>query len=228
VSFVRQVSTVAGKDLRVELRSREVVYTMVFFGAMVMLIFSFAFVEGRTARTVGEVSSGILWISILFSGTLGLSRAFDREREGNTMRGLLLAPVPRSAIFLGKAIGIGVFMLVTAAVVTPMIALLFNAPVFRYPVALALTLTLAIAGFAIVGSVFASMLLRSQARAVLLPVVLYPIVVPLMIAATKATAGLIGSTPEPEAAYFWIKFLGIFDATFLLGSLWLFESLVIE
>jgi len=228
VGFVNHVATVAGKDLRVEFRSREVVYTMLFFGAMVILIFSFAFVEGKSGKAVGDVSSGILWISVLFAGTLGLSRAFDREREGNTMRGLLLSPVPRAAIFLGKAISIALFMLLTQAIVVPMIAVLFGAPILDYPLYLAASLLLGTIGFSIVGSVFASMLLRSRARAVLLPVTLYPIIVPLMIGATKSTGALIGVGADPAVAMFWLRFMGVFDAVFLVAALWFFESLVIE
>jgi len=228
VSFLSHVGTVARKDLRVELRSREVVYTMLFFGAMVILIFSFAFVEGKSGKAVGDVSSGILWISVLFAGTLGLSRAFDREREGNTMRGLLLSPIPRAAIFLGKAISIAVFMLITQAIVVPMIAVLFKAPILDSPLELAATLVLGTIGFSVVGSVFASMLLRSRARAVLLPVTLYPIIVPLMIAATKATGALIGSSADLSVAYFWLRFMAVFDGVFLVAALWFFESLVIE
>jgi heme exporter protein CcmB len=226
VGFLRQVLTVAAKDLRVEFRSREVVYTMVFFGAMVILIFSFAFV--KEGRAVGDVAAGILWISVLFTGTLGLSRAFDREREGNTMRGLLLSPTPRAAIFLGKALGIAVFVVLAQVVVVPLIAFLFKAPLFREPLLLLLTLLLATAGFAVVGSVFASMLLRSRSRDVLLPVVLYPILVPLMIAATRSTGAITAEVADLASAHFWIKFLAAFDVVFLTASLWTFESLVIE
>lgn len=228
VGFFGHVGAVAMKDLRVELRSREVVYTMLFFGAMVILIFSFAFVEGRTGKAVGDVSSGLLWISVLFSGTLGLSRAFDREREGNTMRGLLLSPVPRAAIFLGKATSIAVIIVITEVIVVPMIAVMFHAPMFRDFPALVVTLLLTTAGFSIVGSVFALMLLKSRARAVLLPVMLYPILVPLLIGAAKATTALIGMGGDPSVAWFWVRFIVVYDAIFLIASLWFFESMVIE
>ncbi len=228
MGFLSHVGAVAKKDLRVELRSREVVYTMLFFGAMVILIFSFAFIEGRTGKAIGDVSSGLLWISVLFAGTLGLSRAFDREREGNTMRGLLLSPVPRAAIFLGKAISIALIILVTEVVVVPMIGLMFQADLVRDLPALLITLLLATAGFAIVGSVFALMLLKSRARAVLLPVMLYPILVPLLIAAAKSTTALIGTTGDPAVAWFWIRFILVYDAIFLVAALWFFESMVIE
>ncbi len=226
VDFVRHAAAMAWKDLRVEFRSREILYTMTFFAAMVVLIFSFAFVREDTSAV--DVVPGILWVAVAFAGTLGLSRAFDRERESDTMRGLLLAPTSRTAIFAGKAVGIAVFMTVVEAVVVPMTWVLFGAPLFRDLLPLVLLLVLANIGFAVVGSVFAAMLLRSRSRDVLLPVVLYPIVVPLLIAGTKGTAALIQPVPDLATAYFWIQFTLVFDAVFLVASLWTFESLVIE
>ncbi len=222
----------AWKDLRVELRSREIIYTMVFFATMVLLIFSFAFIKG--SAPAADVVPGILWVAIAFSGTLGLSRAFDRERESETMRGLLLTPAPRTAIFLGKAIGITVFMLIVEVVLVPMVALLFSSPLFDHALPLILAVLLATIGYSVVGCVFAAMLLRAKSRDVLLPVVLYPVLVPLLIAGTKATAALLEGAGDPnavadlDAAYFWIKFLLVYDTIFIVAALWTFESLVIE
>lgn len=231
MEFLRNVATLAWKDLRVEFRSREILYTMTFFAAMVLLIFSFAFI--KESVPIADVVPGILWVAVAFAGTLGLSRAFDREREAETMRGLLLTPTSRTALFLGKAVGIAVFMLLVEVVVVPMVAILFNSPLFNEPLPLVLVLVLATVGFSVVGCVFAAMLLRARSRDVLLPVVLYPILVPLLIAGTKATGGLlegldIGAPPNLEVAYFWIKFLVVYDTIFVLVALWTFESLVIE
>ncbi len=112
MGFVRHAATLAWKDLRVEYRSREILITMIFFAVMVVLMFSFAFTTGDDAARAAALAPGFLFIAVLFAGTLGLSRAFDRERDADTMRGLLLAPVPRASIFAGKAIAIVVFMLV--------------------------------------------------------------------------------------------------------------------
>ncbi|WP_045119066.1 heme exporter protein CcmB [Haliangium ochraceum] len=228
MEFLRNVATLAWKDLRVEFRSREILYTMAFFGVMIILIFSFAFV--RQDGTVGDVVPGMLWVAVAFAGTLGLSRAFERERESDTMRALLLAPASRTAIFLGKAVAIVVFMGVVELVVVPLIALLFGAELFAHPLLLVTVLLLATAGYAIVGCVFAAMLLRVRARDVLLPVVLYPVLVPMLIAGTKATAALlpVAGVSELETAYFWIRFLCVYDAIFAVVALWTFESLVIE
>lgn len=226
MSLLRQAARVAGKDLRVELRSREIVYTMAFFAALVVVIFSFAF--PRDIRLVRPAAPGMLWVAIAFAGTIGLGRAFDRERENDTMRALLLAPIPRLAVFLGKALAITVLVLVVAAVVAPLLALFLGAPLFEEPGPLALALLLGAIGFANAGSVFAATLLKVRSRDVLLPVVLYPILIPLFVAGTSATEALVAAPADLDQAYYWIGFLGIYDAVFLVLSLWIFESLVIE
>lgn len=226
MELLRQAAIIVWKDLRVEMRTREIVYTMLFFAVMVMLIFSFAFVN--EGKAVGDVSGGILWIAIAFAGMLGLGRAFEREREGDTMRGLLLTPADRGAIFLGKAVGVAAFMLIVEVAVVPLIGVLFGAPVLAHPGSLIALMLLGTVGFAVVGSVFAGMLLRTRMREVLLPVILYPVVIPALIAGTKGTAALFATPPALPSAYFWIKFLVVFDAIVLSVALWAFESLVIE
>ncbi|MSP17463.1 MAG: hypothetical protein EXR73_12800 [Myxococcales bacterium] len=226
MGFVRAAALVAAKDLRVELRTREVVYTMTFFAALLMVLFSFAFSQG--GQVLPEAAGGILWAAVAFSGTLGLARAFEREREGDTMRGLLLSPADRGAIFLGKAAGLCVYMLIVEAVAVPLVAILFGAPVLERPLELAALLILATIGFAVVGSVFAAMLLRTRSRETLLPVILYPIVLPALIAGVKGTAALWQGSRALPQAHFWLLFLLVFDAIFLAVALWAFESLVVE
>lgn len=226
MSILRQAARVAGKDLRIELRSREIVYTMAFFGGLLVVIYTFAFPRDEAA--VRGSLPGMLWVTMAFTGTIGLGRAFDRERENDTMRALLLAPVPRLAVFLGKAISIAALVLAVSVVVAPLLALFLNAPLFGYPGPLALAVVLGCAGFAVVGTVFAATLLKVRSRDVLLPVILYPLLIPLFVAGTEATAALVAVRPSLDTAWYWIKFLGIYDAVFLVLSLWIFESLVIE
>jgi heme exporter protein CcmB len=229
VRFLRHVAAMAWKDLRVELRSREILFNMVFFAAMIVILFSFAFLkENREGEmvAVAEIAPGFLWVAVLFSATLGMARAFDRERESDTMRGLLLSPAPRTALFLGKAVGLFALMAMVEAIVVPLVWFFFAAPLFSEPLPMALLVVLATLGVAVVGSVFAAMLMRTRARDILLPVVLYPILVPLFIAAIKGTSALLAGTPDE--AWFWIRFLVVYDAAFLVAALWTFESLVIE
>ncbi len=224
--FLRHVAAVAWKDLRVELRTREIVSTMVFFAAMIVLMSSFAFVE--KVPSVADLASGILWIAVAFSGTIGLMRAFERELHGSTMRALLLSPADRGAVLLGKAVGVVVTMLIVEAVVVPLLALFVGAPIDRSPHLLIALLVLVTIGFAIVGSVFSGMLLSTRSREVLLAVILYPIVTPALIAGIKGSAAIWAEPAQLPQVYFWIKFLLVFDMIFLAVSLWAFEALVVE
>ncbi|MGE5185430.1 MAG: heme exporter protein CcmB [Acidobacteriota bacterium] len=222
----KQAARIAWKDLRVELRSREIVYTMGFFGALIVVIYSFAF--PNDPKLVRGAAPGMLWVAIAFAGTVGLGRAFDRERENDTLRALLLSPVPRLAVFAGKAVAVAVLVLAVAVVCTPLLAILLAAPLFAHPGPLVLALVLGAVGFAIAGTVFAATLLKVRSRDVLLPVVLYPLCIPLFVAGTSATEKLIAQPADLDRAWYWITFLGIYDAAFLVVSLWIFESLVIE
>lgn len=224
--FLRHVAAVAWKDLRVELRTREILSTMVFFATMLVLICSFAFVD--KVPSIGDMASGILWIAVAFSGTIGLSRAFERELAGGTMRALLLSPADRGAVLLGKAVGVAAVMAIVEAVVVPLLALLVGAPIDREPLLLVLILLLATIGFAVVGSVFAGMLLPTRAREVLLAVVLFPVVTPALVAGIKGTAAIWADPSLTDQALFWMKFLVVFDAIFIAVSLWAFEAVVVE
>ena len=225
-SAFRQAARIAWKDLRVELRSREIVYTMGFFGALIVVVYSFAFPRDTAIGTAA--TPGMLWVAIAFTGTIGLGRSFDRERENDTMRALLLAPVPRLAVFLGKALSTALLVLAVAAVCAPLLAIFLDVPMFAFPLPLVLVVVLGAIGIAVTGSVFAATLLKVRSRDVLLPVILYPLLVPLFVAGTKCTAGLVATIPNLDAAWFWIQFLGIYDTAFLVVSVWIFESLVIE
>jgi len=214
MSLLRQAGRVAWKDLRIELRSKEIVMTMVFFSALLVVIYSFAF--PRDDRAVRGAAPGMLWVALAFTGTIALGRAFDRERENDTMRALLLSPIPRLAVFLGKAMSMCVLILAVAAIAVPLLALWLNAPLFEYPGPLVLVVVLGAVGISV------------RSRDVLLPVILYPLLVPLFVAGTKTTAALVAEHANLDAAWYWIQFLAVYDAAFLVLSLWIFESLVIE
>jgi heme exporter protein CcmB len=226
MSLLRQAGRIAWKDLRVELRSKEIVLTMVFFAALLVVIYAFAFPKDE--RAVRGAAPGMLWVALAFTGTIALGRAFDRERENDTMRALLLAPVPRLSVFLGKAISMAALILAVAVVAVPLLAVWLNAPLLEYPVELSLVVVLGVLGIAVVGSVFAATLLKVRSRDVLLPVILYPLLVPLFVAGTKTTGVLVAEIPNLQIAWYWIKFLAVYDGVFLVLSLWIFESLVIE
>ena len=223
--FLRQALRVAGKDLRIEWHSREVLATMTFLAVVIVLIFSFAFVvEG--ARPPAPVVSGILWVAVVVSGTVALSRAFDREREGEAIRSLLLAPAPRSAIYLGKLLATVGLMLVTETVLTALSVVLFAARFDEMLARVALLLALGTVGFAAVGCVFSAALLRARGRDALLATLLYPIIVPVVIAGARGTAQLLDIKPDLDGAAFWTQFLLALDILFVTAGLWAFDPVV--
>ena len=169
-AFWRVVWIVARKDLAIEARSRELINTTVFFALSCVIVFSVSFVgEGGDGRALGEAAAGILWIAIAFSGTLALGRTFERERYGDTLRALLLAPGARPAVYVGKLVGIVMLLLATEIILVPLVALLFQARLFEHVMLQAALLAFGTVGFASVGTLFAAMLGRARSRDVLLP-----------------------------------------------------------
>jgi heme exporter protein B len=227
--FWRVVWIVARKDLAIESRSRELLNTTIFFAVSCVVVFSVSFVgEGGDGRAIGDAAAGILWIAIAFSGTLALGRTFERERYGDTLRALLLAPGTRAAIYIGKLVGIVALLLATQIIVVPMVALLFQARLFDHVWMLAGLLTLGTVGFASVGTLFAAMLTRARSRDVLLPILLYPVTIPVMIAGVRGTSALLAADPQIEMARLWLMLLLSFDVVFVTLSLWTFEPLMTE
>jgi heme exporter protein B len=225
-AFVRVAWLVVRKDIAVEVRSWELVSTTVFFAFACVLVFAFAFVED--GRVVANVSAGILWIAIAFSGTLALARTFERERQTETLRALLLAPADRPALYVGKLLGIVLLMITTEIVLIPLVALFFQAPVLASPLLLLALLLSGTIGYAAVGTLFAAMLVRARSRDVMLPILLYPITIPVIIAGVRGTAALFQETPDAAVAQFWLGLLVFFDLVFVTLALWTFEPLMTE
>jgi heme exporter protein CcmB len=226
VSFFRVAVLVLRKDFAIEVKSREIVYTTLLFALSCVLVFSIAFV--KQGEPLQDAAAGILWIAIEFAGTLALGRTFERERYGETLRALLLAPVPRAAIYVGKMLGILVLLFVAELLLVPLVAMLFQAPLLAEPVLLAALLVLGTVGFAAVGALFAAMLVRARSRDVMLPILLYPITIPVMIAGVRATAALLQSPPDTATVTMWIAILAAFDVVFVTLSLWTFEPVMTE
>jgi heme exporter protein CcmB len=226
VTFVKVALLVLKKDFAIELRSYEILSTTLFFAVACVAIFSFAFV--REGQAPVDAAAGILWIAIAFSGTLALERTFERERYGETLKALLLAPAPRPAIYTGKLLGIITLLFATEVLIVPMVAFLFTAPLFARPLLLVALLGLGTIGYAAVGTLFAAMLVRARTRDVMLPILLYPITIPVIIAGVRGTSALLASPVDEPVATLWIGLLGFFDVVFVTLSLWTFEPLMTE
>jgi heme exporter protein B len=226
MSFLRVAWLVMRKDLTVEVRSREVLYTTAFFAVSCMLVFAFALV--KEGQPLEDAAAGILWIAIAFAGTLALGRTFERERHAETLRALMLAPVGRSAIYVGKLLGIVVLMAAVEAVLVPLVGLLFHLRLTAAPLLMLGLLIAGTVGFAAVGTLFAAMLVRARSRDVLLPVLLYPITIPVIIAGVRGTVSLIEPEADLALAQMWLSILVFFDIVFVTLSLWTFEPLMTE
>ncbi len=224
--FLRVALLVLQKDIAIERRNGEIVLTTLLFAVSAVLVFSIAFVvEGQP---IDGAAAGILWLAVIYSGQLALGRTFERERYGETLKALLLAPASRPAIYVGKLLGMVVLMLALEAVLVPMVAFLFQAPFFDFPLLLSALLVTGTVGFASVGTLFAAMLVRSRARDIMLPILLYPVTIPVIIAGVRGTAALLQSEPNPAMATFWIAVLGAFDVVFVTLALWTFDPLMTE
>ena len=224
--FARVAFLVLWKDFAIEAKSREILFTTLFFAVACVLVFSFAFV--REGQPLVDAAAGILWIAIAFAGTLALGRTFERERYGDTLRALLLAPAPRPAIYVGKLLGIVVLLGIAELLVVPLVSLLFQAALFERPLFLVALLLTGTIGFAAVGTLFAAMLVRARTRDVLLPVLLYPITVPVIIAGVRATAELLQPDVELALVRFWVALLVALDVVFVTLALWTFEPLMTD
>jgi len=226
VRFIRDVWTVTHKDLLIETRTREILLTTMFFALACVMVFAFGFV--REGRPVQDAAAGILWIAIAFSGTLALGRAFERERQGETLRALLISPIGRPALYVGKLLGILVLLAAVELLVVPLVALMFQAPLFDHALLMIGLLAAGTIGFAAVGTLFAAMLVRARSRDVLLPIMLYPMTVPVMIAGVRGTAALFQPTPDAAIAQFWLSLLAAFDVVFVILALWTFEPVMTD
>ena len=213
---LRQVLAVVRKDLTVELRARDLLNVMLTFAVLTLIIFNLALdLRGPVVRDVGP---GLLWLTIVFAAMLGMGRAFVREHERGTLDGLLLAPIDRGALFIGKLLANLLYLFIMEAVALPLFAVLFDLPVLT-PWVLLIT-ALGTLGFATLGTIFSAMAAHSRAREALLPLLLLPTTVPVLIGAVQATSNAINDVAGGPP---WLGLLIAFDVIFLTLSYLLFE-----
>ena len=221
---LRHALTVAGKDLTLELRTRERLVSMLSFAVLVAVVFSFALDPTFRARAIG---GAMLWITILFAGMLGLGRSFSAEREQDALAGILLAPVDRGAVFLGKFAANLVLLLVTAAVVFPVYGLFFQLPLLTGAAGMALVVLLASIGFMALGTLFSAVAASTRLGETVLPVLLLPLLIPVVIFAAGATQRLLIGRPFAEVAGS-VRMLAAFDLIFVIVCTLVFGSVVEE
>lgn len=224
VGYWRKVFAIVGKDVAAEIRTKEMVSAMLVFAALILFIFNFTF--DLRAENLQTVAPGVLWVAITFAGMLGLGRSFVLERDRGVLAGLLLAPVDRSAIYFGKMIGNVLFISLVELIIVPIFIILFNQSAAALPW-LGGVVVLGTIGFAGVGTLFSAMAVHTRAREVLLPIMLFPVIIPMILAAVRLTAAILDNTPFADVSH-WLALLVAFDAIFIAASFMLFEYVVEE
>ncbi len=219
---VGKVWAIILKDLALQRRSREMLNSMFIFALIVILVFSFSF-ELRVER-VKQIAPGVLWVAFTFAGMLGLSRSFILESDQGCLDGLLLCPVDRSVIYFGKMLSNLLFISITEAIILPLYFALFNLP---FKLLLLPIIVLGTVGFSAVGTLFSAMTVHVRAREVMLPILLFPIVMPALIAAVKLTGGILDGQAWSEMTH-WLQLLVGFDVIFLAVSYMAFDYVVEE
>ena len=221
--YLRTVWAVVWKDVAAEIRSRELLSAMLVFALLVIFIFNFAL--ELDAKTRANVTAGVLWATFAFAGTLGLNRSMAMEKDRGCLDGLLLAPVDRSAIYFGKVLGNLFFMLIVEAIVLPVYSILYNINLFNS--GLVLVILLGSIGYVVVGTLLSTMSVQTRTRDILLPILLFPVVLPLFIAAVKASSGYLQGIDMTEIMP-WLNLLIAYDVIFTAVAFMVFDFIVEE
>lgn len=221
--WTAQALLVLKKDLMIEARTGEVVVTSGFFALLVVVLASLSLFGGPESALL--VASGVIWLSVTFATVLALGRTWQRERGEAALDGLLVAPLSRSALFVGKALGILSFLVAISVIVIPLTALLFSLDLDKYGLGLFAIALVALPGVAASGTLFGAMTVRTGARDLLLAVVLFPLVAPTLLAAVAATRELLGGVPLGALGDYF-QLMAVFDLVFVSGGVALFGSLV--
>jgi heme exporter protein B len=221
--YWRAVAAIVWKDLRAEIRSREMISSMILFTLMTVLVFSLALELDKQARQ--NTVAGVLWVTIVFAGVLGLGRSLASEKDRGSLDALLIAPIDRSALFFGKMIGNLLFVLVIGVALMFLLTVLFNITLIK-PLLLGVVV-LGSLGFTTVGTLLASMSVHARAREAMLPIILMPVVLPVLISAVRASTAILNGMPREDWLP-WIQLLAVADVVFLAASYALFDFVVEE
>lgn len=222
---LRAVWLVAAKDLRIEYRSRQSFQTTLFFALLILIVFQFAFDPG--SRATRDASAGILWVALIFPGMMRLNQSFQLETEEDAIYGLVLSPIDRGTIFLGKFLSNWVFMLVVGTLTTLAFLFFFKFPLSATLLWLALFAVLGLAGLATIGTVLAGMVANLRSREALLPILMFPLVIPIVMAGVNGTEEiLVRGTAEQIAP--WLRVLAVFDIVYAAAGYLVFEYVVGE
>ena len=220
-AFLRPLAAIIWKDMLLEIRTKDMTTTLIIFSLLVVIIFNIAIDPSPASAAL--VAPGAIWAAYAFAGILGLNRSFILEKDRGSLEGLLLSPVARETLFIGKMLGNLMFMLLVEAIMYPVFAVLFNLPIFH--LGFAAVAILATVGFATVGTLFSAMAVNTRAREVMLPILFFPVVIPIILGAvTSSRIVLIGGALSDVSV--WLQLMLVFDVMFLVMSTFAFEYVV--
>jgi heme exporter protein B len=224
--FLRQTLTIASKDLQSEFRTKEAVNASLSFALVILLLFSFAF--DPTSETTREISGGLLWLVFAFAGALILNRSFARELVNDCLDALICSPVPGAALFLGKVLANYVLLLAIEIVCLPVFGIFYNVRWYQQPAGLALVLVLGTWGITVVGTVFSALTVNLRLRELMLPMLVYPMMIPCLMASIQLTTPLIAGQPITGDLMAWLRLLAGFDMIFTALAVFLVDILLIN
>lgn len=223
MELLRQTAWLLWKDLLLELRRRESLFAMFFFGVLLLFVFNFAFEIPR--EKAAEMAAGLLWLAFIFTGTLGLAQLYQAERENHCLEALLLSPVDRGALYLAKVSFNLLLMLPVEMVVFPLFWMLFNLEAWNLLPPLFLVALLGTIGFCAIGTLFSAVTLKARARELLLPLVIFPLMIPVILATIRAMEIVLRTGGFAEASS-WLRLLIGFDVIFLTAGFLIFEWVI--
>ncbi len=223
--FLNQSFTIAWKDLRAELRSKETINASVSFAIVILLLFSFAF--DPTAEQTREIAGGLIWLVFAFAGALVLNRSFARDLPNDCLDALIASPIPGSALFLGKAMANWVLLVAVEMVCMPIFGIFYNVPWTDQFPSLLMVLLLTTWGMTVVGTMFSALTVNLRLRELMLPMLVYPILIPVLLGAIQLSATLTLGQPIQADQFIWLKLLIGFDVIYTSLALLLVESVLV-
>ncbi|GJL77487.1 MAG: heme ABC transporter permease [Nitrospinaceae bacterium] len=223
--YLNQIKTIVWKDLVTELKTRELFSSMFVFAVLVIIIFIFT--VDLSIVKANEVGPGILWVAFLFAGTLGLNRSFMLEKENGCLEGLVLTPADRTAIYFGKLISNLIFLLIMEAFILPLFMVFFNVDLLSHLGPLLLVILMGTFGFCTIGTLLSSLSSNLKTREIMLPILLYPLIIPIAIAAVRMTSQLL-SGESLGTMMNWVGLTLAFDIIFLGVSIMTIDHILEE
>lgn len=218
-----RVGAIVWKDLTAERRTKANFNAVVFLAGLILLLFGFAI--GPEQSGMQSIAGGVIWLTVLFSGVLSFNRSYEQELENGALEMLLLYPGSRRSLFIGKLLANLLFVLLVEVVMLPTAALLYDLPIWRFVAPLSVVLLLGTIGFVTLGTFYAAMASRLRAREVMLPLLLFPMLVPLLVGAVQATGGILNGDIM-GSTWWWVRFLIVFDVIFFVAALYAFEHVI--